>query len=79
MTPLLADASGLVAHPLPEEPAYPDVTEVRDGLVTTADATFVALAEATGQRTILTLDDGFRVYRVRRGRGHASFQIVPGD
>lgn len=40
-----------------------------------ADATLVALAEERGRKRIFTLDDDFRIYRIR---GRASFEIIPG-
>jgi predicted nucleic acid-binding protein len=39
-----------------------------------ADATLVALAEETGERRIVTLDDDFQTYRIH-GRGR--FRITP--
>ena len=40
-----------------------------------ADATLVALAESQDLRTIFTLDDDFRTYRLRGGR---HLHVVPG-
>jgi predicted nucleic acid-binding protein len=51
--------------------------QYRDTPMDLADATLVALAEARSQRTILTLDKHFLVYRVRRGRRHQPFRTVP--
>ena len=136
-TPLLADASALVAYLVPGQEAHAEIgvflATVRDGLVTTspafteamhlvyrlrgyegqralwalrrtgpleianpewdrsealmrqyrdtpmdlADATLVALAEERGDRTILTLDEHFLIYRVRRGRQHQPLRVVP--
>lgn len=39
-----------------------------------ADATLVALAEERGLKRIFTLDDDFRIYRIR---GRITFEVVP--
>jgi predicted nucleic acid-binding protein len=53
------------------------MNQYRDTPMDLADATLVSLAEARNQRTILTLDGDFLVYRVRRGRRHQPFRVVP--
>jgi predicted nucleic acid-binding protein len=53
------------------------MNQYRDTPMDLADATLVSLAEARNQRTILTLDGDFLVYRVRRGRRHLPFRVVP--
>ena len=50
------------------------VDQYRDVPMALADATLVALAEATGERRVLSIDSDFRVYRTRAG--HA-FEVVP--
>jgi predicted nucleic acid-binding protein len=137
VTPLLADASGLVTYLAPGQPGHDRVVDflvtVRGGLVTTspafteamylmyrlggyrgqqalwtlrkaapletaipdwdraqalmhqyhdtpmdlAHATLVALAESCKQRTILSLDSDFLVYRIWHGRRQYSFRLVP--
>lgn len=43
-----------------------------------ADATLVAVAESRGLRTVFTLDRrDFSIYRIRRGHGHAAFEMIP--
>ena len=68
----------------PLEIANPDwdrsealMRQYRDTPMDLADATLVALAEALGERTILTLDADFLIYRVRRGRQLQRLTVVP--
>jgi predicted nucleic acid-binding protein len=42
-----------------------------------ADATLVAIAEARGVDSILTLDSHFLAYRFRQGRNVRPFQVLP--
>jgi uncharacterized protein len=51
--------------------------QYRDVPMDLADATLVAMAEARSQRTILTLDNDFLMYRARRGRRHVPLRMVP--
>jgi predicted nucleic acid-binding protein len=43
-----------------------------------ADASLVALAEDRGLRSVLTWDGDFDEYRIRRGHGYETFDVMPG-
>lgn len=51
--------------------------QYQDAPMALADATLVAMAEARGVDTILTLDSHFRAYRFRRGRTLKAFRVLP--
>ena len=52
--------------------------QYEDARMDFADATLVAVAESRGLRTIFTLDRrDFSIYRMRRGHGHAAFEMIP--
>ena len=51
--------------------------QYRDAPMALADATLVAIAEARGLGSILTLDSHFLAYRFRQGRTVRPFRVLP--
>jgi predicted nucleic acid-binding protein len=64
-----------------ELPSWDRSTELmhqyRDAPMALADATLVAIAEARGVDSILTLDSHFLAYRFRQGRTLRRFRVLP--